>query len=57
MVIASYFNALSTIFFENSYFSNNIYNFDESGFSLGTSILTRVLTNSKERTPRKKVPS
>lgn len=55
-VIASYSNALSTLFLEAFYLPDDIYNFDESGFSLGTSISTRVLTNSKKRTPRKKVP-
>ena len=55
-VIASYFDALSTLFLENSYLPDDIYNFDESGFSLGTSISTRVLTNSKKRAPRKKIP-
>ena len=55
-VIASYFDALSTLFLEASYLSNDIYNFDESGFSLGTSISTRVLTNLKKKRPRKKIP-
>jgi hypothetical protein len=55
-VIASYFDALSTLFLEASYLPDDIYNFDESGFSLGTSISTRVLTNSKKKTPRKKIP-
>ena len=54
--IAAYFDALSTLFFENSYLPDDIYNFDKSGFSLGTSISTRVLINTKERRPRKVVP-
>ena len=33
-----------------------MYNFDESGFSIGTSILTRVLTNTMEKGSRKFVP-
>lgn len=55
-VISSYFDALTTLFLEASYLPDDIYNFDESGFSLGTSISTRVLTSSKKRAPRKKVP-
>ena len=50
-IIASYFDALSTLFLENSYLPDDIYNFDESGFSLRTSISTRVLTNLKKKTP------
>jgi len=56
LVIASYFDALSTLFLEASYLPDDIYNFDESGFSLGISISIRVLTNSKKKTPRKKIP-
>ena len=55
-VIASYFDALSTLFSEASYLPNDIYNFDETGFSLGTSISTRVLTSSKKKTSRKRIP-
>jgi len=55
-VIASYFDALSNLYLENSYLPDNIYNFDESGFSLGTSISTKVLTSAKKRTSRKKIP-
>ena len=55
-IVAAYFEALSTLFLENSYLPDDIYNFDETGFSLGTSQSTRVLTNSKRKTPDKKIP-
>ena len=55
-VIASYFDALTTLFLENAYLPDDIYNFDESGFSIGTSISTRVLTNTNKKRPRKVVP-
>ena len=55
-IVAAYFEALSTLFLENSYLPNDIYNFDETGFSLGTSRSTRVLTKSKRKTPNKKIP-
>lgn len=54
--IEAYFDALSSLFVENSYLPDDIYNFDESGFSIGTSISTRVLTNTKYKRPRKVVP-
>ena len=55
-ILAAYFEALSTLFLENSYLPDDIYNFDETGFSLGTSRSTRVLTNSKRKTPNKTIP-
>jgi len=55
-IIAAYFDALSTLFLENSYLPDDIHNFDESGFAIGTSISTRVLTNTKQKRPRKVVP-
>jgi len=54
-VIASYFDTLSNLYLKNSYLPDNIYNFDESGFLLGTSISTKVLTSAKKRTSRKKI--
>lgn len=55
-VIASYFDALASLFLENSYLPEDIYNFNESGFSLGTSISTKVLTSTNKRRPRKVIP-
>ena len=55
-IIASCFDALTALFLENSYLPDDIYNFDETGFSLGTSISTRVLTSAKKKRPRKTVP-
>jgi len=44
--VEAYFDALSSLFVENSYLPNDTYNFDESGFSIGTSISTRVRSDS-----------
>jgi hypothetical protein len=55
-IVEAYFDALSTLFLENSYLPDDVYNFDESGFAIGTSISTRVLTNTNEKRPRKVVP-
>ena len=55
-IVAAYFEALSALFLENSYLPDNIYNFDETGFSLETSQSTRVLTSAKRKTPKKKIP-
>ena len=54
-VVQAYFSSLSTLFLENQYSPDAIYNADESGFAIGASQTSRVLVNIREKTSWKRV--
>jgi hypothetical protein len=53
--INAYFDALTDLFLENSYPSNAIFNVDETGFALGTTLPSKVLVNKEDIRAFKKI--
>jgi hypothetical protein len=53
--INAYFEALTDLFLENSYPSDTIFNVDETGFALGTTLPSRVLIRGGDTMAFKKV--
>ena len=51
----AYFDALTDLFLENSYPSNAIFNVDESGFALGTTLSSKVLIRRGDTRAFKKI--
>jgi hypothetical protein len=54
-VINAYFEALTDLFLENPYPSDAIFNVDETGFALGTTLLSKVLIRRGDTTAFKKI--
>jgi hypothetical protein len=54
-VINAYFDALTDLFLENSYPSDAIFNVDETGFALGTTLPSKVLIRRGDTTAFKKI--
>ena len=54
-VINAYFNALTDLFLENSYPSDAIFNVDETGFALGTTLPSKVLIRGGDTRAFKKI--
>lgn len=54
-VVNAYFNALTDLFLENSYSSDAIFNVDESGFALGTTLSSKVLIRRGDTRAFKKI--
>jgi hypothetical protein len=54
-VINACFNALTDIFLEKSYPSDAIFNIDETGFALGTSLPSKTLMRRGDTTAFKKI--
>jgi len=54
-IVNAYFDALTNLFLENSYPSNAIFNVDESGFALGTTLSSKVLIRRGDTTAFKKI--
>jgi len=54
-VINAYFTALTELFLENSYPSDAVFNADETGFALGTSLSSKVLINKEDSKAFKKI--
>jgi hypothetical protein len=54
-VVNAYFNALTDLFLENPYPSNAIFNIDETGFALGTTLPSKVLIRRGDTTAFKKI--
>jgi hypothetical protein len=55
LVINAYFDALTDLFLENSYPSDAIFNIDETGFALGTTLPSKVLIRRRDTTAFKKI--
>ena len=55
-IVDAYFTAISTLFVENNYAPEDIYNVDESGFAIGTSSTSRVLINRRDKEVFKRIP-
>jgi hypothetical protein len=54
-VINAYFNALTDLFLKNSYSSNTIFNIDKTGFTLSTTLPSKVLIKRGDTTAFKKI--
>jgi hypothetical protein len=54
-VVNAYFDALTDLFFENSYSSDAIFNVDETGFALGTTLPSKVLIRGGDTRAFKKI--
>ena len=54
-VVNAYFDALTDIFLENSYSSDAIFNVDETGFALGTTLPSKVLIKRGDTRAFKKI--
>ena len=54
-VVNAYFDALTDLFLENSYPSDAIFNVDETGFALGTTLPSKVLIKRGDTTAFKKI--
>jgi hypothetical protein len=54
-VVNAYFDALTDLFLENSYSSDAIFNVDETGFALGTTLPSKVLIKRGDTTAFKKI--
>jgi hypothetical protein len=54
-IVNAYFDALTDLFLENSYPSNAIFNVDETGFALGTTLPSKVLIRRGDTTAFKKI--
>jgi hypothetical protein len=54
-VVNAYFDALTDLFLKNSYPSNAIFNVDETGFVLGTTLPSKVLIKRGDTTAFKKI--
>ena len=54
-VVNAYFNALTDLFLENPYPSDAIFNVDETGFALGTTLPSKVLIKRGDTTAFKKI--
>ena len=54
-VINAFFEALTDLFLENSYPSNAIFNVDETGFALGTTLPSKVLIKRRDTIAFKKI--
>jgi hypothetical protein len=55
LVINAYFDALTDLFLENSYSSDAIFNVDETGFALGTTLPSKVLIRRGDTRAFKKI--
>jgi hypothetical protein len=55
LVVNAYFDALTDLFLENSYPSDAIFNVDETGFALGTTLPSKVLIRRGDTTAFKKI--
>jgi hypothetical protein len=55
LIINAYFTTLTDLFLENSYPSDAVFNVDETGFALGTSLPSKVLINKEEAIGFKKI--
>jgi hypothetical protein len=54
-VVNAYFDALTDLFLKNSYPSDAIFNVDETGFALGTTLPSKVLIKRGDTTAFKKI--
>ncbi len=54
-IVNAYFTTLSELYLENSYDSDAIFNVDETGFALGTTLPSKVLINKEEAIGFKKI--
>jgi hypothetical protein len=54
-VVNAYFNALTDLFLENPYPSDAIFNVNETGFALGTTLPSKVLIRRGDTTAFKKI--
>jgi hypothetical protein len=54
-VVNAYFDALTDLFLKNSYPSDAIFNIDETGFALGTTLPSKVLIRRGDTTAFKKI--
>jgi hypothetical protein len=54
-VVNAYFDALTNLFLENPYPSDAIFNVDETGFALGTTLPSKVLIKRGDTTAFKKI--
>jgi hypothetical protein len=54
-VVNAYFDALTDLFLENPYPSDAIFNVDETGFALSTTLPSKVLIKRGDTTPFKKI--
>jgi hypothetical protein len=54
-IVNAYFDALTDLFLENSYPSDAIFNVDETGFALGTTLPSKVLIRRGDTTAFKKI--
>ena len=55
LVINAYFDILTNLFLKNSYSSNTIFNIDETGFALSTTLLSKVLIRGGDTRAFKKI--
>jgi hypothetical protein len=55
LVVNAFFEALTDLFLENSYSSNAIFNVDETGFTLGTTLPSKVLIKRGDTIAFKKI--
>ena len=55
LVVNAYFDALTDLFLENSYPSDAIFNVDETGFTLGTTLPSKVLIKRGDTIAFKKI--
>jgi hypothetical protein len=54
-VVNAYFDILTDLFLENPYPSDAIFNVDETGFTLGTTLPSKVLIKRRDTTAFKKI--
>jgi len=54
-IVNAYFNAITDLFLENSYPSDAIFNVDETGFALGTTLPSKVLIRGGDTRAFKKI--
>jgi hypothetical protein len=55
LVVNAYFDTLTNLFLENPYPSNTIFNVNETGFALGTTLPSKVLIRRGDTTAFKKI--
>jgi hypothetical protein len=55
LVVNAYFDTLTDLFLKNPYPSNAIFNIDETGFALGTTLPSKVLIKRGDTTAFKKI--
>jgi hypothetical protein len=55
LVVNAYFDALTDLFLKNSYPSNAIFNVDETGVALSTTLPSKVLIRRGDTTAFKKI--